>query len=189
MKARSHKLSKEEKMKTKYLIVIVALIALALAACAPAPTAAPTAAPPTAASVAPVATSAPAPTAVPPTATAASKVKLNIAYSTLNPDPLPLWVAKDAGFFDKNYLDVTVIFVGGGTKTAQAPISKEGQFAATAFSGPVAATASGAHLVLVAGLVNVPNYDFVVAPKIKTAADLKAIKSRSAVCPVHPSPR
>jgi NitT/TauT family transport system substrate-binding protein len=101
---------------------------------------------------------------------------LNVAYSTLNPDPLPLWVAKDAGFFDKNNLDVTVIFVDGGTKTAQALVSKDVQFAATAPSGPVAAAASGADLVLVAGLVNVPNYDFVVLPTIKTAADLKGKK-------------
>lgn len=163
-------------MKTKFLIVLVALIALA--ACAPAPTPAPTAAPPTAAPVAPAATTAPVATTVPPTATAVPVpvVKLKVAYSTLNPDPLPLWVAKDAGFFEKNALDVEVLFVDGGTRTATALIAREVAFGVTAPSGPVAATAAGADLILVAGIVNVPNYDFVVRPEIKSAADLKGKK-------------
>ena len=163
-------------MKIKYLVVLMVVIAIGLAACAPVPTPAPTQAPPTAAPVAPAATSAPAPTAVPPTATAVPVVKLKAAYSTLNPDPLPLWVAKDAGFFEKNALDVEVLFVDGGTRTATAIVSREIAFGVTAPSGPVAATAAGADLILVAGIVNVPNYDFVVRPEIKTAADLKGKK-------------
>ncbi len=158
-------------MKIKYLIVIVALIALALSACATA-TPAPTPVPPTAAPAA----SAPAATAAPPTAAPAPSVKLSVAYSTLNPDPLAMWVAKDAGIFDKNGIDATVLFVDGGTKTAQALVSKDVQFASTAPSGPLAATAGGADLVLIGGLVNVPNYDFLVLPTIKTAADLKGKK-------------
>ncbi len=157
-------------MKAKLTIICVIMFVIVIAACAPTPTPAPTAAPPTAA---PAATSAPAATAAP---TAAPRVKLNVAYSTLNPDPLAIWVAKDAGIFDKNNLDVTVVFVDGGTKTAQALISKDVQFAATAPSGAVAATAGGADLIMVAGLVNVPNYDFVVLPTIKSAADLKGKK-------------
>ncbi len=160
-------------MKTKLMIVGAIIFAIALGACAPAAAPAPTAAPPTAASAA---TSAPAPTAAPPSPTAAPKVKLNVAYSTLNPDPLAFWVAKDAGFFDKNNLDVTLVFVDGGTKTAAALASKDVQFAATAPSGPVAASSGGADLIMVAGLVNVPNYDFLVQPTIKSAADLKGKK-------------
>lgn len=151
------------------LRLFIALLLLGgLIACAPAP--APTTPTPTSP---PAATSAPAATTAP---TAAAKVKLNVAYSTLNPDPLAMWVAKDAGFFDKNGLDVTVVFVDGGTKTAQALIAKDVQFAATAPAGSVAAVSGGADLVLVGGFVNVPNYDFLVQPSIKTAADLKGKK-------------
>ena len=64
----------------------------------------------------------------------------------------------------------------GGTKTATALISKDVQFAITAPSGAIAASAGGADLLLIGGLVNTPNYDFVVQPTIKTAADLKGKK-------------
>jgi ABC-type nitrate/sulfonate/bicarbonate transport system substrate-binding protein len=139
------------------------ILATALAACAPAPAPTPTAevqkqAPPT------------------PAPTQAAKTKIKVAYSTLNPDPLPIWVAEDAGFFDKNGLDAEVLFVDGGTKTAQALVAKDIQFASTAPAGSVSATAGGADLILVGGLVNVPNYDFLVQPGIKTAADLKGKK-------------
>jgi ABC-type nitrate/sulfonate/bicarbonate transport system substrate-binding protein len=163
-------------VKTKFMLVSAVALAIALGACAPAPTPAPTAAPPTAAPAAPAATSTAAPTAAPATATAAPKVKLNIAYSTLNPDPLPVWVAKDAGFFDENGVDATVIFINGGTQTAQAAIAGDVQFAVTAPSGAVNADAGGADLILVSGLVNVINYDFLARPGIKTAADLKGKK-------------
>jgi NitT/TauT family transport system substrate-binding protein len=163
-------------MKKSIVLLIIVVTMLGLAACAPAPTPAP----PTAAPAAP--TSAPAPTAapttVPPTAapTPAPKVKIKVAYSTINPDPLPFWVAKDAGIFDKNGLDVEVLFVDGGTKTAQALVAKDVQFASTAPSGPVSATAGGADLILVGGIVNAPNYDFLVQPTIKSGADLKGKK-------------
>lgn len=87
-----------------------------------------------------------------------------------------MWVAKDAGFFDQNGLDTTVVFIDGGTKTAQALVAGDVKFAATAPSGAVAADSGGADLVLVGGFINVPNYDFLVQPSIKTAADLKGKK-------------
>lgn len=177
-------------MKSRIVSLLVVMLMVGLIACAPAP--APTPAPPTAAPAAPTAvpataapaatkppeaTKPPAPTSAPTAApTPAAKVKINVAYSTLNPDPLPFWVAKDAGIFDKNGLDATVLFVDGGTKTAQALIAKDVQFASTAPSGPVAATAGGADLIMIGGIVNVPNYDFLVQPTIKTAADLKGKK-------------
>ncbi len=174
-------------MKKRTALAFLMVLLLGLIACAPAPTPVPTAAPPTAApkpttapaTSAPVAPTAPtvaAATAAPTAAAAGPKVKLNVAYSVLNPDPVAFWVAKDYGVFDKNGLDVTLLFVDGGTKTAQALIAKDVQFASTAPSGAVAATAGGADLIMVGGFVNVPNYDFVVTPNIKTGADLKGKK-------------
>ncbi len=146
-------------------LFVVALIAVA---CAPAPTPAPTAAP-----VAPAATSAPAPT-VPPTAVPV--VKLKSAFSQLNPDAVPLWIAMDAGLFKKNGLDVELVFIDGGTKHAQALIAKDVQIGYTSGAPIVSANAAGADLVLIAGIVNKPNYDFIVQPTIKSAADLKGKK-------------
>ncbi len=168
-------------MSLKVLSLIAALAVAMLAACAPA--AAPTAAPapnlptssaPAAATSAPAATATTAAPAAAPTS--ASAASLKVAYSTLNPDPLPLWVAQDAGFFKQNGLTVEVIFVDGGTKTAQAMIAKDVQFAVMAPASAVNATAGGADLIAVAGLVNVINYDLIAQPGIKTAEDLKGKK-------------
>ncbi|HEX7593322.1 MAG TPA: ABC transporter substrate-binding protein [Anaerolineae bacterium] len=167
-----------------HVIALFAIVLLGgMIACAPAPApttapAAPTSAPATSApapTTAPAATS--APTSAPTTApTAAPKVQMNVAYSTLNPDPLPVWVAKDAGFFDQNGLDVTMLFINGGTQTAQAAVAGDVKFAVTAPSAAVNADAGGADLMLVTGLVNVINYDLVTVPGIKTAADMKGKK-------------
>lgn len=160
-------------MKTKYLIVVFALIAFALAACAPAPAPAPTPAPPTAAPAAPAATSAPAATAVPPTATAAPLVKIRSAYSAANPDWVAVWVAKEAGLFKKNGLDVEVTFISGGGNLAKVLVSGELQIGALAPSSVVEATAAGSDLVVIAGLVNRMNYDLVVQPGITKGEDFK----------------
>lgn len=142
----------------------VALLAIALSACAPAAT--PTAAP----------TSAPAATAVPPTATAVPMVKIKSAFSALNPDWIALWVAQEAGYFKKNGLDVEITFISGGANVAKVLVSGEVQIAALAPSSVVEATAAGADLVMIAGLVNTMNYDLVVQPGITKGEDFKGKK-------------
>jgi NitT/TauT family transport system substrate-binding protein len=151
-------------------LIFILVVALIVAGCAPAPASAPTAAPPTAA---PAAGNAPAPIAA---ATAVAIVKLRSAYSQLNPDAVPLWIAQDVGYFKKNGLEVELIFIDGGTKHAQALISKDVQIGYTSGAPIVSADAAGAELVLIAGIVNKPNYDFIVQPSIKSAADLKGKK-------------
>ncbi len=154
-------------MTRKWFILVAVVVVASLAACAPAaaPTTAPTSAP-----AQPTATTAAA------APTAGAMTKITVAYSTLNPDPLPIWVAQDAGFFAKNGLDVNLVFINGGTQTAQAAVAGDVQFAVTAPSAAVNADAGGADLVLVTGLVNVINYDLVAVPGIKTAADMKGKK-------------
>ena len=45
----------------------------------------------------------------------AQMTRLNVGYSAVSADQLPSWVAKDAGIFDKNGLDVRLIFFTGGS--------------------------------------------------------------------------
>lgn len=173
----------------RMVTLTLGMLSIALAACAPAASApgpaAATEVPPAisgttpAAPAAATATTRAAPVATQPapsSAGAGASGKITVAYSTLNPDPLPVWVAQDQGFFSRNGLDVNLIFIDGGTQTAQAMISGDVKFGVTAPAAAVNATAGGADLVLVSGLVNVINYDFVVQPGIKTADDLKGKK-------------
>jgi NitT/TauT family transport system substrate-binding protein len=103
-------------------------------------------------------------------------VKLKVGYSTPTIGPSPVWIAKEAGFFSANGLDVELVFIDGGTKTAQALIANSISFAAIAPPAPIDADAGGADLVIIAGLVNTLDQDFVVVPEIKTGADIKGKK-------------
>lgn len=157
----------------RQMIVMIAILgAIMLGACAPAgaPTVVPTTVP-----AAPTALPATA-TAVPATVTPVTKTKLTVAISTLSSQPALMWVAKDAGFFDQNGLEVNLIFIDGGTKTTQALLSKDVQYAFVAPDSLINANAGGADTVLVAGLMNTLSYDFVVTSAIKTPADLKGKK-------------
>ncbi len=140
--------------------MIVVLGAVLLVACAPA--AAPTVVPTTI----PVA----------PTATAVAKIKVRSSYSQINPDASVIWVAKEMGIFDKNGLEVDLIFINGGTQQVQALLAGDDQIAFTAASPIVSADAGGGDLALIAGIVNRVNYDFIAVPSIKTGADLKGKK-------------
>jgi NitT/TauT family transport system substrate-binding protein len=111
-----------------------------------------------------------------PSGESSQRMKLKVGYSSPTNGPSPVWVAKEAGFFANNGLDVETIFIDGGTKTAQALIANSITFAAIAPSAPINAVAGGADLVIVAGLVNTLDQDFIVIPEIKTGADLKGKK-------------
>lgn len=140
--------------------VLVLMLVFVIVACAPAP-----AAPPAAATAAPT-----------PPPTTAPLVKVNSAWSMTNADPAPVWVAQDAGFFKQNGLDVNLTYIDGGTKHAQALVSNSVSIGITSAAPVVSAAAGGADLELVAGLVNVLNYDFIARPEIKSGADLKGKK-------------
>lgn len=148
--------------RTYFALVLVA--ALVLTGCAPTP----------AGTIVPTAASTAAPAT--PAATTAPLVKINSAWSMMNADPAPMWIAQEAGFFKQNGLDVQIIYIDGGTKHAQALISKDVSIGITSAAPVVSAAAGGADLELVAGLVNVLNYDFIVRPAIRTGADLKGKK-------------
>src|SRR5437016_8328968 len=45
----------------------------------------------------------------------AQLTRINVGYSAISGDALPAWVAKDAGIFEKNGLDVQLVFFTGGT--------------------------------------------------------------------------
>ncbi|MCL4393713.1 MAG: ABC transporter substrate-binding protein [Chloroflexi bacterium] len=154
-------------MSRTTLAVVLLIVALVAIACAPAPAAVPTAAPPAGTT---------APTTAPAASTAAPLVKVNSSWSMTNADPAPLWVAQDVGFFKQNGLDVSLIFIDGGTKHAQALIAKSVDIGISSAAPVVSADAGGADLELIAGLVNRINYDFIVRPGIKSGADLKGGK-------------
>src|SRR5918999_3013586 len=55
----------------------------------------------------------------------AQLTKINVGYSAISGDALPAWIAKDAGIFEKNGLDVQLVFFSGGTTAVMALISAD----------------------------------------------------------------
>lgn len=95
-----------------------------------------------------------------------------VAYSAISSTQSALWVTKESGLFDKYGLSVDLVYVGSGTKVAQAVIA--GEFP-VAFAGGtiVNADLAGGDIVVVGGVVNVPSFYFIVPPSIKRPEDLK----------------
>ena len=55
----------------------------------------------------------------------AQLTKLNVGYSAISGDALPAWLAKDAGIFEKNGLEVQAVFFTGGTTAIMALVSAD----------------------------------------------------------------
>jgi len=69
-------------------------------------------------------------------ARSASAERIRIAYSAISGVQLPLWTAKESGFFRRQGLDVDFFYIGGGSVVVQAmlggEVEQEGFFRADA---------------------------------------------------------
>jgi len=55
----------------------------------------------------------------------AQLIKLNVGYSAISGEQLPAWIAKETRIFEKNGLDVQLIYFTGGTTAVLALVSGE----------------------------------------------------------------
>ena len=106
-------------------------------------------------------------------AVSAQLTKVTIGNNTLSTNGLPAWMAKEAGIFARNGLDVQIVYFRGGTITAMALIARETPISQV--SGPpiVSAALKGADAVMVAGGNVVSEYWLMSKPDLKTGAQLK----------------
>ena len=107
---------------------------------------------------------------------AAALEKLTIGWSAIAGSQAPFWITKEAGLFEKNGLDVTMIYVDGGSKATQALMSGDVPIAQVGGNAPVVARLRGADVTLIAGLLNVLAYSMIVSPEIKKPEDLRGKK-------------
>ena len=69
----------------------------------------------------------------------AQKEKLEVVYSSIGGTSIPLWIAQDRGFFDRNGLETRLIYIGGGRIVAQAFAAGQIKIAVMAGPGMVSA--------------------------------------------------
>jgi NitT/TauT family transport system substrate-binding protein len=105
--------------------------------------------------------------------TLAQMTKINVGYSAISGDALPAWVAKDAGIFEKNGLDVQPVFFTGGTTAVMALISADTPIAQLAGPAVVNSVMAGSDATLIVGGVTSLNYYLQTRPEIKSPEQLK----------------
>lgn len=99
-----------------------------------------------------------------------------LAFGSTGGNLTAFWVAREAGLYRQNGLDVDVVFLRGSTTAINALISKEAQFAALGASSSVLARLGGMDTVLIATAAPGLSFYLVTKKEIKTAADLKGKK-------------
>src|SRR2546422_5402921 len=79
----------------------------------------------------------------------AQLTKLKVGYSAISEVDLPAWVAKEARIFEKNGLDVQLIYFTGGTTTVLAPVSGGGSVSQVAGPAVVDSALAGFRVIMV----------------------------------------
>ena len=105
--------------------------------------------------------------------THAQLIRINVGYSAISGDALPVWLAKDTGIFEKNGLDVQPVFFTGGTTAVMALVSADTPIAQLAGPAVVNSVMAGSDATIIAGGVTSLNYYLQSRADIKTPEQLK----------------
>jgi ABC-type nitrate/sulfonate/bicarbonate transport system substrate-binding protein len=107
---------------------------------------------------------------------AAQLTPLKVVYSSLSASESPLWVTRENGFFEKQGLSVTPVYVEGGTRSMAAMLGGDAPIGVVGGSAPILARMRGSDTVIIAGVFNTMPFSLVVVPSIKTGRDLRGKK-------------
>jgi NitT/TauT family transport system substrate-binding protein len=84
-----------------------------------------------------------------------------------------LWTAAEAKAFQKYGLDVSLLYIPSAPQVVRVMLAGDSQIAVTGGAAVVSANLSGADLVFIGGIVNVPAFYVMAAPEIKTIEELR----------------
>ena len=102
--------------------------------------------------------------------------KIKFPYSPMSWNSLPWWMAKDAGHFERNGLDVDLFYEGASSAIVQAMLAGEANFAGLAGPSVVSNVISGGDVIQIAAVVKTFTVPMYSAPAIKEAGQLKGQK-------------
>ena len=98
---------------------------------------------------------------------------LVVSYSALVASQSYLWIAKKAGYFERNGLDVRMVFISSGAHNVAALLAGDVDIGIIGGMGVMRAKLGGADLYLIGGTKNQYAGSIVAQPQIKTPAELK----------------
>src|SRR5215470_4825474 len=103
----------------------------------------------------------------------AQPIKITVGYSAIAAGHFPAWMAKEAGIFRKNGLDVDLVYFRGGTPAMMALLSRETPISQLGGPAIISASLRGSDAVLIAGGLVLTEWWLMTRPDIKTAEQLK----------------
>ncbi len=103
----------------------------------------------------------------------AQLTKMTVGYGALSAAQFPAWIAKESGIFNKNGLDVQLVFFKGSTTAVMALVSRETPISQVTGPPIINAALRGSDAVFVAGGAVITDYWLMSRPEIKTAEQLR----------------
>jgi NitT/TauT family transport system substrate-binding protein len=102
--------------------------------------------------------------------------RLVIGYASTTPRLMPLWMARDQGFFAKYGIESEPVLLRSGATLVTGMASGDIQIGRTAGAAVLAAVAAGHEIKMLATFSSRNSYDVVVRPNIKRAEDMRGKK-------------
>jgi NitT/TauT family transport system substrate-binding protein len=101
---------------------------------------------------------------------------LKVGYDGNSMTTAPMYYAQKKGIFKKYNLDVTMVYIDGGTTLSQAVVGGSVDIGQNGYTPAAAAAVQGADIVFIGGISNKLPFQLVVKKEIKTADDLRGKK-------------
>jgi len=103
----------------------------------------------------------------------AQLTKLRVGYRAISEVDMPAWVAKETKLFEKNGLDVQLVYFTGGTTAVLALVSGEVPICQVAGPAVVNSALAGSDIVMIAGGATAADYSLISGREITRPEQLK----------------
>jgi NitT/TauT family transport system substrate-binding protein len=102
-----------------------------------------------------------------------AKEKVAFAYAAVSPSMAGVWMAKEIGAFDRQGLNVDLVYISSGAVAIQALVGGSVQAALGASNAVLAATIKGAPIIAIGSNTSRPGMQLWVQPEIQRAEQLQ----------------
>ena len=110
-------------------------------------------------------------------AAVAATTSMRLLYPSFAGSWATAWIAKEAGYFTAEGLDIELIRVGGSTRMVAAMLGGSAPIIQAGAPAVLAANAAGSDVVIIGSTGNVSPFRLMARPEIKQPADLKGKKA------------
>jgi len=104
---------------------------------------------------------------------AGARERINVIYSSISALFLGLWVAQEAGLFERNGLDVELVYIQSSPVVLQSMMAGEAQIALAGGKAVVDSGLEGGDVIFIGGVASVPAFYFMADPSIHHISDLR----------------